>query len=173
MEPQGAHRISRAFTAVRGADGKVQIVENEKKRKRKQNEKRCDEQLRGSSSSEKKKVKESGDGDDYTGAWASVVKTTDGGETWSVVHSTAPRAATTPTTSTASTVVLRLRARRFPFAALADPHHDRRRSGLGDLLDGPTVMPVRMVGKTEAWAGGQGPLWHTTDLKTWDKQARR
>ena len=178
--PQGAHRISRAFTAVRGADGKVQIIENENENENEsKNEKKgATSSLRGSSSSEKKKVKESGDGDgDYTGAWASVVKTTDGGETWSVVYnSTAPAGGYYPNDIHCfdeSSCAFALDG------SLSQPSQILTTTDGGATWatystdQASTVMPVRMVGKTEAWAGGgdvTGQLWHTTDLKTWDKQ---
>ena len=117
---------------------------------------------------------------DYNGAWTTVVKTTDGGDTWSVVYN-----ATASAGGLYPNDIHCFDEDSCAFAldgSLSQPSQILSTSDGGATwttfsTDEPsTVMPVRMVGKTEVWAAGgdaTGQMWHTTDLKSWDKQSTK
>lgn len=154
-----SQRLSKVFEAARGADGAVRI--------KKLSSPPTSTHLRGRSGS-----------GDYAGAWATVVKTVDGGETWSVVYnSTAPSGGLYPNDihcfDESSCAFVLDGGLDQPSQILTTSDGGENWSSFSTDLPS-TMMPLRMVGKTEVWAGGgdtTGQMWHTTDLQSWTKQS--
>lgn len=115
----------------------------------------------------------------YAGAWGSVVKTTDGGATWSVVYNDTSSGLYPNDIhcSDANTCVFALDIT----DASQSPQIMSTTNGGANwttttLTQGSSLLAVRMVapGSKETWVSGgdsTGKLWHSTDLASWDNYA--
>ena len=154
----GSYRFSKLLSFVPQSNGSVKAVQEQR-----------------TMSSQKQR----GANDGYSGAWASVVKTVDGGSTWSVIfNETYPAGGLYPNDihchdeMTCTFVLDGGFEQPSVFVTTTDGGATWQRTATDEPS---TLFAVRMVGEKEAWAGGgdvqSGGMWHSTDLTTWEKQS--
>jgi hypothetical protein len=106
-----------------------------------------------------------------TGYWAQVAKSSDAGETWSIVFEDfeSDRYPNDISCYDENTCVFVMEGMGVP-QILSTQDGGNTWTIFNDESGGVSLMAARMYGPTEAWVSGGGDvgrMWHTTDLKTW------